>query len=94
VKLCVGYRLGGETLDEMPMDVDDLAAAEPIYEELDGWPDAAASDKPPSATRAAARFVERVSALAGVPIWATSWGPGRSETILTRDPFAPDGLTD
>jgi adenylosuccinate synthase len=94
VKLCVGYRLGGATLDEMPMDVDDLAAAEPIYEELDGWPDAAASDKPPSATRAAARFVERVSALAGVPIWATSWGPGRSETILTSDPFASDGVTD
>jgi adenylosuccinate synthase len=94
VKLCVGYRLGGETLDEMPLDVDDLAAAEPIYEELDGWPDAAASDKPPSATRAAARFIERVSALAGVPIWATSWGAGRSQTILTRDPFAPDALTD
>jgi len=94
VKLCVGYRLAGATLDEMPMDVDDLAAAEPIYEELDGWPDAAASDTPPSATRAAARFVERVSELAGVPIWATSWGPGRSETILTHDPFAPDPLSD
>ena len=94
VKLCVGYRLAGATLDEMPMDVDDLAAAEPIYEELDGWPDAGASDTPPSATRAAARFVDRVSALAGVPIWATSWGPGRSETILTRDPFAPDALID
>jgi adenylosuccinate synthase len=94
VKLCVGYRLGGTTLDEMPLDVDDLAAAQPIYEELDGWPDAVASDRPPSATRAAARFVERVSALTGVPIWATSWGPGRSETILARDPFAADALTD
>ncbi len=39
VKLCVGYRLGGRTLDEMPSDIDDLAAAEPIFEELDGWPE-------------------------------------------------------
>ena len=27
-----------------------------------------------------------------VPVWATSWGPGRSETILTFDPFAPDAM--
>ena len=38
VKLCVGYRLGGELLDEMPVDADDLAAAKPVYEELPGWP--------------------------------------------------------
>ncbi len=41
VKLCVGYRLGGRTLDEMPVDPDDLAAAEPVFEELDGWPEVA-----------------------------------------------------
>ncbi len=41
VKLCVGYRLGGRTLDEMPVDLDDLAAAEPMFEELDGWPEVA-----------------------------------------------------
>lgn len=87
VKICVGYRVGGRTLDEMPGDPEDLAGAEPIYEELEGWPTAAASDVPPSATKAASRFVERVSGLVGVPVWATSWGPGRSETILTHDPF-------
>ena len=39
VKLCVGYRLGGRTMDEMPADLDNLAAAEPVFEELDGWPE-------------------------------------------------------
>ena len=90
VRICTGYRLGGATMDEMPLDIDDLAAAEPIYEDLDGWPAAGSSDTPPSATKAAARFVARVGELLDRPVWATSWGAGRSETILTFDPFAPD----
>jgi adenylosuccinate synthase len=80
VKVCTGYRLRGKVVDEMPLDLDDLAAAEPIYEELDGWPDAPAAEVP----AAAARFVERISSLAEVPIWATSWGPGRAQTIVSR----------
>jgi adenylosuccinate synthase len=82
--------VGGTTVDEMPLDSDDLAAAEPIYEDLEGWPAAGSSDTPPSATKAAARFVARVGDLVGRPVWATSWGAARSETILTRDPFTAD----
>ena len=92
VRICTGYRLGGATVDEMPLDIDDLAAAEPIYEDLEGWPAAASSDTPPSATKAATRFVARVGELLDRPVWATSWGAGRSETILTYDPFAPDAM--
>jgi len=88
VRICVGYRVGGQTLEEMPLDIDDLAAAEPIYEDLDGWPAPGSADTPPSATKAAARFVARVGELVGRPVWATSWGAGRAETILTLDPFA------
>jgi adenylosuccinate synthase len=83
VRLCTGYRLGGRTLDEMPVDLDDLAAAEPIMEDLPGWPEQSGSTIPP----AAAAFVDRVSALTGVPVWATSWGPGRLQTVVTQDPF-------
>jgi adenylosuccinate synthase len=83
VKLCIGYRQGGRTLDEMPLDLDDLDASEPIFEELEGWADAPSTQVP----AAAARFVERVSSLVRVPVWATSWGPGRSETIVTRELF-------
>src|SRR5499427_4956749 len=38
VRICTGYRVRGATVDEMPLDSDDLAAAEPIYEDLEGWP--------------------------------------------------------
>jgi adenylosuccinate synthase len=84
VKLCTGYRLGGRVLDEMPLDADDLEIAEPVYEELPGWPETPGEDVPP----AAARFVERISTLAGIPIWVTSVGPGRAQTVVAKNPFA------
>jgi len=84
VRLCVGYRLNGRTLDEMPLDADDLAAAEPVFEDLEGWPDAADGAVPPGA----ARFVARVASLVGIPVWATSWGPGRLQTVVEHNPFA------
>ncbi|MES1158189.1 MAG: adenylosuccinate synthetase, partial [Haliangium ochraceum] len=84
VRLCTGYRLAGRTLDEMPADLDDLALAEPIFEDLPGWPELSGPSIPP----AAAAFVDRVSALVGIPVWGTSWGPGRLQTIVTEDPFS------
>ena len=92
VKICVGYRLGGATVDEMPLDIDDLAAAEPIYEDLDGWPAAGVVGYAPVRDQGGGPVRGRVGELLGPPVWATSWGPGRSETILTYDPFAPDAM--
>jgi adenylosuccinate synthase len=91
VKLCVGYRLRGEVLDEIPLDLDDLADAEPVYESLPGWP------VRPGATQytdeahlpdAARRYLTRIRELVGLPIDLISLGPGRDETIVKRDPFA------
>ena len=86
IKVCVGYRFQGRTIDEMPLDLDDLAGSEPIYEDLRGWPDPIDGEHLPEA---AARYVARVSALCGVPIWMTSTGSGRLQTVVSRDPFAP-----
>jgi adenylosuccinate synthase len=85
VKVCVSYRLRGRALDEMPLDADDLAAAEPVFEEVPGWPEVAGAASVPAE---AARFVDRVSALAGVPVWMTSWGPARAQTHVGKNPLA------
>jgi adenylosuccinate synthase len=97
VKICVGYQLGGRRLDEMPLDLDDLAAVRPLYEEHPGWPEvpeaafagladgAVAETALPANARA---FIERVSALIGIPVWVASVGPGRTQTVVRHDPFA------
>ena len=96
IKVCVGYKLpalaGGsgvsETLDELPLDPEDIARAVPIYEELDGW-DAElrnvreVEDLPPGAKR----YVRRIETLLGIDCCLISVGPGRAETIMLKNPF-------
>src|SRR5919205_579816 len=37
IRICVGYKLGGETLDRLPASATAQAEIEPIYEEFEGW---------------------------------------------------------
>jgi adenylosuccinate synthase len=91
VNICVQYRLAGKTLDEMPLDLDDLAAVEPVYETLPGWPalfaDGASAGEKTHLHDAAERYVARISELVGVPLALVSVGPGRDETIVRDNPF-------
>jgi adenylosuccinate synthase len=93
VKVCVGYKLGGRMLDEMPLDLDDLAAAEPVYETFPGWPTRPPGSPPITADKqlpeTARRYVERLSDLVGLPIALLSYGPARGETFVKVEPFAP-----
>jgi adenylosuccinate synthase len=91
VKLCVGYRLNGRLLDEMPLDPDDLSVVEPVYETMPGWPARAAGTSSESTAaelpEAARRYIARIAELLGVPHALVSLGPSRVETILTSNPF-------
>ena len=37
IKVCVGYKFNGNTIDYIPASLEDLALCKPIYEEFDGW---------------------------------------------------------
>ena len=91
VKICVAYRLHGKLLDEMPLDPDDLTEVEPVYESMPGWPARAAGAVPVAKVadlpEAARNYLARIAELLGVPHSIVSWGPGRSETILIKNPF-------
>lgn len=93
LKLCVGYRLGGAELDEMPLDLDDLALAEPIYEEHEGWSEPLVVGPAGLAglPRAARSYLARVSELLGRPICLVSVGPGREQTLVEEPPFGGAG---
>jgi adenylosuccinate synthase len=89
IQACVGYRLHGRTLDVLPLDADEIAACEPIYERFPGWAERTAGltdwDQLPPNARA---YLERVRSLIGVPIDLVSTGPDREHTIVRRHPFA------
>jgi adenylosuccinate synthase len=88
IRICTGYRLGGRELDILPMDADEIAACEPVYETLPGWTESTAGltnwEQLPVAAK---RYLERMQALIGVPIDMVSTGPDRVHTILLRHPY-------
>jgi len=66
-----------------------LERCEPVYEELPGWKESTVGIKSYEALPRAARdYLQRIEALAGVPIDLISTGPERDETIVRRHPFA------
>jgi adenylosuccinate synthase len=88
IKVCVGYKLGAQDIDVLPLDADEVEACEPIYESFAGWSEKTAGltewDQLP---RNARRYLERVQALIGTPIDMVSTGPDRVHTILLRHPY-------
>lgn len=85
VRVCVGYRLDGATLDVPPPDSEELGRVEPIVETVEGW-GALPADAPqkgydalPPALRDYVALIERET---GVPVSIVSVGPGRDQTIV------------
>jgi adenylosuccinate synthase len=88
IRLCVGYRLGGTVVDEIPLDPEDITTAEPIYEDTDGFDaDLTQTRELDDLPAAARRFIRRIEALAETPVDLISVGPGRGETIMLKNPF-------
>jgi adenylosuccinate synthase len=88
LRICVGYRIGRETVSEPPLFVDAYAEVEPVYEELPGWKQSTAGITDLAALPAnARRYLERIETLAGVPIDMISTGPDRERTIVLRELF-------
>jgi adenylosuccinate synthase len=88
IRIGVGYRQGGRALDILPLDADDVAACEPVFETLPGWSETTAGltnwEQLPANAK---RYLERIEALTGTPIDMVSTGPDRVHTILLRHPF-------
>jgi adenylosuccinate synthase len=88
IRVAVGYRLGGQEIDILPLDGDDVARCEPVYETLAGWSDSTAGlSNWEQLPRTAVRYLERIEQLTGAPIDMVSTGPDRVHTILLRHPF-------
>jgi len=88
VKICVGYELEGAFSEILPVGAEELERCHPVYEELPGWMESTVGIRSYSALPKAARtYLERIEALAGVPLDLISTGPEREETIVKRHPY-------
>ncbi|HLT29290.1 MAG TPA: adenylosuccinate synthase [Myxococcaceae bacterium] len=88
LRICVGYRIDGEEVDELPGDGEILERAVPIYEDVAGWKEGLeevrSMDQLPQAAR---DYVARVEELVRVPVTCVSVGADRGQTMLLRNPF-------
>lgn len=86
IKVCVGYRVRGEVVAELPKREADCA--EPVFEELAGWDEdisgARSMDDMPTKAQ---DFVNAIEAMTGVPFCIVSVGPDRKQTIILREQF-------
>jgi adenylosuccinate synthase len=82
IDICTAYQCGSRRLTEFPSDIGQLAACEPVYETMPGWPSPTKGirrfeDLP----EAARRYIARLEEVSGVRAALISTGSERDDTI-------------
>ncbi len=82
LRICTGYRADGAIYEDFPPHQSLFHAAEPIYEELEGWhqeiDEVGSFDELPAPAR---KYLDRMQDLVGVPLSVVSVGPGREQSL-------------
>jgi adenylosuccinate synthase len=85
IKVCVGYKFGGEVIREFTTDFRKLRECTPVFEELPGWKTDTSGVKDyrdlPETAQSYVKYVERVIK---TPISIISVGPRRAQTVILR----------
>jgi adenylosuccinate synthase len=88
LKLCAGYRIGEATFGHLPAAMRAQAAAQPIYETLEGWSGSTRGARSWAELPAQAiKYVRRIEELVGAPVTLVATSPERDDMIVVRDPF-------
>ncbi len=82
LKICIGYKLEGKTINYFPSSITALNKCQPIYEELPGWqvPTSDIRDYEQLPPRAR-KYIERLEELISCPVKLISVGSAREQTI-------------
>ena len=89
LKVCTGYRLHGQTIDELPACIEDTEGVEPVYETLPGWKkyDTRKVKTKKDLPTALQSYIRVIEDFTGVPVVLVSTGPDREETLQITNPF-------
>ncbi len=83
VRACVGYRVGGRTLDYIPNDIEVLARCEPVYVDFPGWLEPTTKARRYKDLPANARtYLQAIAEFTGAKLAIVSVGPAREQTIF------------
>jgi adenylosuccinate synthase len=89
LKVCVGYRLDGQSSNIFPSATGQQERVKPVYETLEGWSESTAGARSWAELPATAvKYIRRIEELIDAPVALLSTSPERDDTILVRDPFA------
>ena len=90
IKICTAYQLHGKTIHSLPANLNDLAACEPVYEEMPGWQCSTTGictyEQLPVEAK---NYLKRLEELLETPIAMISVSPQRGKTIQIQDVLAP-----
>lgn len=85
IKVCTGYRVGGQEVCDMPPTVGEIERVEPVYESLPGWKTStfgvASFDELPGRAKDYLAFLEERT---GVEVGCISTGPERNQTMVRQ----------
>ena len=82
IKICTSYTVGGKQTTRFPSHVDDLRAAQPVYESVPGWKEEITGCRTYAELPENAKaYIRRISELVGPPVEMVSVGPERDQTI-------------
>ncbi|HEX5326103.1 MAG TPA: adenylosuccinate synthase [Acetobacteraceae bacterium] len=88
LKICTAYRIGSQRMHRLPAAPGAQAAAEPLYESMEGWSGSTRGARSWAELPApAVKYVRRIEELTEAPVTLVSTSPERDDTILVRDPF-------
>ncbi|MCD8049846.1 MAG: adenylosuccinate synthase [Clostridia bacterium] len=83
LKICVGYKLDGEVITELPYSLDLLAKCEPVYEELEGWEgDISGCTSYDELPENAKKYIARIEELCDVRVSMVGVGPNRTQNLV------------
>ena len=83
IPVCIGYKLDGKLIDEMPVRNSDLERVQPVIERRPGWKQSTRGISRYEDLPVAARhYLEYLQHQTGVEVGCVSTGPERNETMI------------